>query len=121
MAPTYHERPAASIVQREFSFAFVAPLISSPTSREAARAIEPVAKDMQAKVPELLRERGARGATDQQIQEKLGLSGHNARARRRKLVLQALVIDSGRRRKTPARRNAFVWGHSDSAPRGGGA
>ena len=85
----------------------------SPTSREAAERIEPVAGTMRAKVLDVIRGRGAEGATDDEIQRVLDLSQNSARPRRRELELGGLVRDSGRTRPTRSGRQAAVWVEGD--------
>jgi hypothetical protein len=72
----------------------------SVTSREAADAIKPDA---------YLRGRGEDGATDEEMQDALGMGGSTQRPRRRELELAETVRNSGRTRRTKSGRNAVVW------------
>lgn len=49
------------------------------------------------------------GATDEEIQNALGLPGNTERPARVALVQQGLIKDSGQVRKTASGRNAVVW------------
>lgn len=86
------------------------------TSHDAARAIEGVADTLRAKVWALLRERGEYGATDQELQDALGLPSNTQIPRRWELVNAGDVIASKRTRKTRAGRRATVWVLREHAP-----
>lgn len=89
---------------------YSAPYIpTSATSKAAAAAIEPNAGTLRAIVLEFLREMGAHGATDEELQSWLVINPSTERPRRIELVQRGLVVDSGRTRKTRAGRNATVW------------
>lgn len=79
----------------------------STTSKVAASAILPNAKTLRAAVLNYLRAYG--GATDDEIQAALNMSGNTERPRRRELEQHGLVRDSGRRRLTHSGRQAVVW------------
>ncbi len=81
----------------------------SPTSVEAAQGIEPQAPTLRREVLDYLRGRGADGATDEEMQIALTMNPSTQRPRRIELVNGGLVRDSGRTRKTLARKNAVVW------------
>lgn len=86
-----------------------APYSDDDTSKEAAEALEPsVIGRLRRAVLEFIRSRD-NGATDEEIQEALGLDGDTGRPRRWELRNLGLVEDSGMRRKTTAGRNAVVW------------
>jgi hypothetical protein len=78
----------------------------SPTSREAAGAIDSEASRLRRKVLEFL---GGGGATDEEIQEGTGMLANTERPRRRELQLAKKVRDSGRKRQTKSGRNAVIW------------
>lgn len=80
----------------------------SATSRAAAIAILETAETRRATVYRFLRDRGESGATDEQIQQALGLPG-NPCPRRRELEIAGLVEDSGRRAPTSAGKMAVIW------------
>lgn len=82
---------------------------SSPTSHEAAVAIRPAAETLRAKVLEYLRSRGETGATDEEIQDGLGMAQNTERPRRVELVEAGSVVDSGETRKTRSGRKAVIW------------
>ena len=71
---------------------------SSDTSREAAESIEPHLNALQRKVLEFIRERGAHGATDKEIQAGLGMKGSTQRPRRIELRDAGLIQPTGMRR-----------------------
>jgi hypothetical protein len=82
----------------------------SQTSREAAELAVGAAETDRRRVLAFLRQRGAVGATDGEIQQvalSMGPNGH--RARRIELCERGLVRDSGRRRWSERRPKATVW------------
>lgn len=81
----------------------------SPTSIAAAREIEASAATLRGKVYRYLQARGKVGATDQEMQEALGMDPSTQRPRRVELVERSLVEDSGDKRKTRSGRAAVVW------------
>jgi len=81
----------------------------SATSKAAAEAIRPEAGTLSAAVFVFIVGTGERGATDGEVQRGLQLDGNTQRPRRRALQQRGLIIDSGKRRKTPAGREAVVW------------
>lgn len=81
----------------------------SDTSEAAARAKEPTEKTDEARVLAYIRQCGAAGATDDEIEVALGMRHQNASARRRALVLRGLVSASAARRRTRSGRKAIVW------------
>ena len=86
-----------------------APFSREGTSEAAAEAIEPVLGKLRREVYALFQEVGADGATDEQVQIRLGLDGSTERPRRWELERAGLVVDSGRRRETISGRKAIVW------------
>jgi hypothetical protein len=81
----------------------------SVTSREAAESIKPDASELRRRVLAYLRGRGEDGATDEEMQDALGMGGSTQRPRRRELELAETVRNSGRTRRTKSGRNAVVW------------
>lgn len=81
----------------------------SPTSVEAAQRIAHVAGRDRLKVFHWLRDRGAEGGTDEEIQTALAMNPSTERPRRGELVDRGFVRDSGRKRKTRSGREAVVW------------
>lgn len=86
----------------------------SETSKAAARSV----KSTRGKTMQMVLDRirafagdpyGDPGATDEEIQRDLGMSGNTERPARVALVQQGLVKDSLRERKTVAGRAAVVW------------
>ena len=80
-----------------------------PTSQAAAEAIRPNAATLRARVLRYIEARGERGATDEEIQNNLGMAGNTQRPRRKELQEAGLIRDSGRTRKTSSGREAVVW------------
>jgi hypothetical protein len=76
------------------------------TSHAAAEAIRPAAGTIRARVLELIRRTPM---TDDELETVTGLTHQCVSARRRELVLDDLVRDSGLRRKTRSGRAAKVW------------
>jgi len=81
----------------------------SDTSAAAAVSIRVPAGTLRFKVFAYLKKRGAAGSTDEELEHALELRHQTASARRRELVLDGLVEDSGERRKTSSGRQAVVW------------
>jgi len=82
---------------------------ASETSRQAAEAVAGRTEGMRAAVLRFLRERGERGATDEEILDALALEPNTGRPRRVELVASKDVADSGRTRKTRSGRSATIW------------
>lgn len=78
------------------------------TSHQAARRIEPHANTMRSLVKRFITGESD-GATDDEIEVRLGLRHQSASARRRELVLLGEIRDSGKRRQTRSGRAAVVW------------
>jgi hypothetical protein len=81
----------------------------SDTSMQAAVEIEPNTGTLLAAVLEVIRNNGALGATDQEIQSILDMDPSTERPRRVDLVNRKLVRDAGRTRLTRSGRKATVW------------
>lgn len=79
------------------------------TSAEAARAVAPCAATLRARVLSYIEDQGERGATDQEIQNALGLESNTQGPRRWELAKMGLVVASGRKRPTRSGCNAMVW------------
>lgn len=91
-------------------FAPAAPHVAgSETSREAAESIKPDVGRLERLVLSVIRARGERGATDDEIELETGLRHQTASARRRGLVLKGLVISTDKTRPTRSGRNATIW------------
>jgi hypothetical protein len=88
----------------------------SETSEAAALSKAGTADTDEDRVQAYIRTRGVEGATDDEIEAKLGMLHQNASARRRTLVLRGYVRDSGLRRATRSRRKAVVWIAVDGLP-----
>ena len=105
-------------------------ILSSETSNEAARKIEPARGTLRAKVLETIRNprryrvtfgrvddthysevarEEIAGVTDEEGCELSGIPASTWRPRRVELVEMNLVVDSGVRRKTRSGRDAVVW------------
>ena len=85
------------------------PHSDSETSLAAAHKIKTSAESLRGRVLQYIRDEAARGATDDELEVALDMRHQTASARRRELVLQGAIIDSGRRRKTRSGRFAKVW------------
>jgi len=79
------------------------------TSREAAERVYPKSGTMRLKVYEFIVRQGLKGATDQEIQNTLHLSGDTVRPSRITLFQDGFVIDSGVRRKNANGNDCIVW------------
>lgn len=81
----------------------------SDTSREAAIEVYWDVSRLQQAVLDCLRGWGDIGGTDEEIQTFLAMNPSTQRPRRIELVRKGLVVDSGMRRKTKAKKPATVW------------
>ena len=81
----------------------------SETSRAAAANIAPEAGTLRAKVLAFIVTAGENGATDQEIQDGLGMDGNTERPRRRELEKGGFIVDSGRTRVCRSKQAAVVW------------
>lgn len=86
-----------------------APHSGSKTSRDAAADIKPHAATLRARVLTYIASRGTLGATAQEIELDLGLSGSTVRPRLVELRESGCIADSGMTRKTLSGRKAQVW------------
>jgi hypothetical protein len=78
-----------------------------PTSARAAERALPRSGSKRARVFEYLQ--STYGATDEEIEHALELSGNTVRPTRISLVRDGLVVDSGLVRKTVSGNDAIVW------------
>lgn len=85
------------------------PFSNDTTSREAAESIRQDASVLRELVYRDIRQSGARGRTDEEIQDALGLSGNTERPRRWELAKADRIVESGERRLTRSGRRAAVW------------
>lgn len=81
----------------------------SETSKQAALAALPRAPTDRARVLAYLVERGAYGATDDEMQNWLGMNPSTQRPRRVELWKAGLIVLDTRKRLTRAGRKASVW------------
>jgi hypothetical protein len=81
----------------------------SDTSIAAAASQLGTANSKRAVVYRLIRQSGATGRTDDELEQETGWRHQTVSARRRELVLKKLVEDSGNRRNTTSGRKAVVW------------
>lgn len=81
----------------------------SATSVEAATRIAPHLIGLQRAVLAYFLERGAEGATDNEMIDAIGRSPSTLRPRRIELAAMGLLKDSGATRPTAAGRRAVVW------------
>jgi hypothetical protein len=79
------------------------------TSRQAAEKAYPKSGTMRLRVYEFIIRQGLKGATDQEIQRNLNLSGDTVRPSRITLFQDGLIIDSGGRRKNANGNDCIVW------------
>lgn len=91
----------------------------SDTSRAAARSARGEANRYRAMILDHLRLVGAAGATDEEMQERLGVQPNTQRPRRVELVAAGLVENSGNTRETRAGRQACVWVYCGPAGKAG--
>jgi hypothetical protein len=79
------------------------------TSRIAAERIYPKSGSIRLKVYEYLIRQGLRGATDQEMQTNLNLSGDTIRPTRMTLLKDNYIIDSGQTRNNVNGNPCVVW------------
>lgn len=79
------------------------------TSRIAAERIYPKSGSIRLKVYEYLIRQGLRGATDQEMQTNLNLSGDTIRPTRMTLLKDNYIIDSGETRNNANGNPCVVW------------
>ena len=82
---------------------------SSKTSKAAADSMKEDAKAIREWVYRLIEASGPTGFTDDELEQILKKRHQTISARRRELVLDGIVKDSGRVRPTRSKRNATVW------------
>jgi hypothetical protein len=87
----------------------IAHVKGSDTSKAAAESMEASAPSIRTRVWRFIAAAGAHGVTDDDIERALGLRHQTASARRRELVIEKIVGDSGRTAKTTSGRSATLW------------
>lgn len=80
-----------------------------PTSIEAQRKAAPRMSSQRARVYQFLIDRMEKGATDQEMQVALKMSGDTLRPTRGKLLKENLIYDSGKTRKNENGNDCIVW------------
>lgn len=85
------------------------PFVRKSATSKAAAARLTVSEQQRRSVLAFLESCGERGATDEEIQDGIGMSGNTARPRRGELQKSGSVIDSGTTRPTRSGRAATVW------------
>jgi hypothetical protein len=85
------------------------------TSLEAARAVQPDATAIRARVLADIRRRGTVGATPSECAQRLKLHILSVRPRTTELKEQGLIVDSKKRRKNSRDNNEIVWVAVDAA------
>lgn len=88
------------------------------TSESAAAMIARKAPTMRERVFAAIQARGAYGLADHEGQAALGILMQTYTPRRGELASMGLIVDSGRRRKTPSGCRAAVWVSVEFAPKG---
>lgn len=83
--------------------------MTHPNSMAAFDSIKQVRPTLRQEVYDFLAMRDDYGATDDEVEFVTGMIHQTASARRRELVLDGLVKDSGQRRDTRSGRKATVW------------
>lgn len=83
--------------------------VSRMASAAAAAAIKPDTSRLRGEVLKFITAQGIAGATDEEIQLALGMSGNTERPRRRELEERGAIRESGAKRPTASGRKAAVW------------
>lgn len=81
----------------------------SETSKAAARDVRPKSGTLRAIVLDFIRNRGERGATDEEMQYLIPMMANTQRPRRCELVERGLIQDSGKKRENASGKEAVVW------------
>jgi hypothetical protein len=85
------------------------PAVNVRTSLAAADAIRPCADVLRQKVLAYITEQGSHGATDEEVQDALGMGGNTQRPRRRELFQSGKIMLKPEMRPTRSGRQANVW------------
>jgi hypothetical protein len=93
-----------------------APHNKTSTSAAASRQIRPISGSKRMAVLRFITERADHGATDEEIQQALGMKVQTETPRRGELVKLKYVLNSGRTRPTTSGGSAFVWVAVDGGP-----
>ena len=88
---------------------------AAETQRLAAIEAYPATGTWRRRVLNAITAAGARGSTDEELQDLLRLNPSTQRPRRVELVEGGWIEDSGRRRRTRSGRDAVVWTLSERA------
>lgn len=84
------------------------------TSHDAAKAVTPDLRQLQARVADYARRAGPAGFTDAQMTEALEDGGSTFRTRRSELTARNIILDSGQRRRWgDSARKRIVWVHRE--------
>jgi hypothetical protein len=87
------------------------------TSHQAADAVSPDLKALQARVADFARRAGQSRFTDAQMEDELGDAGSTLRSRRSELTARNIILDSGLTRTYGySTRQRIVWVHRDFVP-----
>lgn len=81
----------------------------SSTSYRAAVSVLATARTVRARVYRMIVDLSDTGATDDELERALGIRHQSVSARRKELVNDGLVIDSGHERKASSGRDVTVW------------
>ncbi|MBD3262492.1 MAG: hypothetical protein GF334_12640, partial [Candidatus Altiarchaeales archaeon] len=81
----------------------------SKTSKKAAKSMEEAAPSLRQKVYNYLVALGTKGATDDELEQLTELKHQTVSARRRELVIDGYVRDSGETRASRSGRQATIW------------
>jgi len=82
---------------------------TSQTSKEAAESITDRLGELQSEVLEFIRSKGDYGATADECETSLQMSGNTLRPRKRELELKGMIVPLGIQRKTISGRLAEVY------------
>lgn len=85
------------------------PFSNATTSKSAADSIKTSAATLRAQVFDYIRKQGSHGATDEEIQTALSMSGNTERPRRGELEKSGKISAAEQTRKTSSGRQAIVW------------
>jgi len=83
--------------------------MTKENSKKALKSIEGSKKSLRERVFDYIESQSEFGATDYEVERHLGIKHQTASVRRRELVKDLRVIDSGYSRKTGSGRWATVW------------
>lgn len=85
------------------------PYSDDETSKDAAESVKPIVRGQALQILEYLVSKGTVGATQEELETALSISGNSLRPRLKWMEEQGFVYRSGLTRPTRSKRQAKVW------------